>query len=321
LIGFDWLSRIELVELSLPKFGGLVGLLTFLARRFIAGETKEDAVRAVRDLNALGIKTTLDILGENVTSEQMARDLADKYIDVLKTISHEHVKANVSVKLTQMGLDISDFGDIDELSRVELSRADDFCFENVSRIIEAARDRGNFVRIDMEGSPYTQRTLELVYRWAERYDNVGTVIQAMLRRSEDDIAELVRRGIRVRLCKGAYKEPSSVAFQKKEEVNENYLRLMKILLNSGQFHSIATHDNAMIEAARKYADENGIGKDKFEFQMLYGINRSGQVKLAREGYGMLVYVPFGTHWFPYYYRRLRERKENILFILKHLLKG
>ncbi len=282
-----------------------MGLLTFLARRFIAGEKKEDAVRAVRELNALGMKTSLDILGENVTSEAMAKELADKYIDILETINHENIRANVSVKLTQMGLDISD----------------DFCFDNVSRIIEAAGDKGNFVRIDMEGSAYTQRTLDLVYRWAERYDNVGTVIQSMLYRSAVDIAELVSRGIRVRLCKGAYKEPASVAFQKKEQVNENFIKLMKTLLDSGQFHSIATHDNTMIEATKKYADEKGIGKDKYEFQMLYGINRSGQIKLVREGYGMLVYVPFGTHWFPYYYRRLRERKENILFILKHLFKG
>ena len=282
-----------------------MGLLTFLAKRFIAGENKEDAVKAVRELNAQGMRTSLDILGENVTSEKMATDLAATYIDILETIDHENITANVSVKLTQMGLDISD----------------DFCFDNVSRIIETARDKGNFVRIDMEGSAYTQRTLNLVYRWADKYDNVGTVIQAMLLRSASDIAGLISRGIRVRLCKGAYKEPASVAFQKKEHVNENYINLMKALLDSGHFHSIATHDGAMIEATKNYANENGIGKDKFEFQMLYGINRSGQMKLAREGYGMLVYVPFGTHWFPYYYRRLRERKENILFILKHLFKG
>jgi proline dehydrogenase len=190
-----------------------LGLLTILAKRFIVGESKEDAVRAVRDLNALGMKTSLDILGENVTSEQMAADLADKYIDVLETIDHENITANVSVKLTQMGLDISD----------------DFCFDNVSRIIEAARD----------------------FRWADRYDNVGTVIQSMLYRSADDIAKLIRRGIRVRLCKGAYKEPASVAFQKKDDVNANFVTLMKTLLDDGAFHSIATHDNAMIEAAKK----------------------------------------------------------------------
>jgi len=196
-----------------------LGLLTILARRFIAGESKEDAVRAVRDLNALGMKTSLDILGENVTSEQMARDLANKYIDVLETIDHENIRANVSVKLTQMGLDISD----------------DFCFDNVSRIIEAARDRGNFVRIDMEGSDYTQRTLDLVYRWADKYDNIGTVIQSMLYRSAGDIAELKSRGIRVRLCKGAYKEPASKAYQDMATIRTRFLDYMRLLLKEGNY--------------------------------------------------------------------------------------
>jgi proline dehydrogenase len=282
-----------------------LGILTFLARRFIAGETKEEAVRAVRRLNGLDMKTSLDILGENVTSREMARDLADFYIDVLGTIASEKIIANVSVKLTQMGLDIDD----------------EFCYENVGRIITAAGENGNFVRIDMEGSAYTERTLNLVHRWAEKFENVGAVIQSMLYRSENDVRELVRRGIRVRLCKGAYKEPARVAFPKKEQVNENFVALMKILLDSGQFHSVATHDEAMIDATKEYATEKNIGKDKFEFQMLYGINSQGQMRLVSEGYGMLVYVPFGTHWFPYYFRRLRERKENILFILKHLLSG
>jgi proline dehydrogenase len=283
----------------------VLGILTFFAGRFIAGKTKEDAVTAVRKLNESGMKTTLDILGENVSSKEMARDLANRYIDVLETIDSCNISANVSLKLTQMGLDISD----------------EFCYENVGRIIETARRRDNFVRIDMEGSNYTDRTLSLVYRWAEEFDNVGTVIQSMLYRSENDIYELNRRGIRVRLCKGAYKEPASVAFKKKEQVNENFISLMKILLDSGNFHSIATHDDAMITATKKHAEERKISRDRFEFQMLYGINRSGQAKLVSEGYGMLVYVPFGTHWFPYYFRRLRERKENVLFILKHLLRG
>ncbi len=281
-----------------------MGIFTALTKRFIAGETKQDAVNAVRRLNEMGMRTTLDILGENVTSKEMARDLADFYIDVLDTISSEKISANVSLKLTQMGLDISD----------------EFCFENVGRIIKAAKERDNFVRIDMEGSDYTERTLKLVYRWAEEFDNVGTVIQSMLYRSENDIKELNQRGIRIRLCKGAYKEPASVAYPKKEQVNSNFIVLMKLLLDSGYFHAIATHDNAMISATKKYADEQNIGKDKFEFQMLYGINRTVQTELVSEGYGMLVYVPFGTHWFPYYFRRLRERKENILFILKHLFK-
>jgi len=282
-----------------------VGLFTFLAKRFIAGETREEALKEVRRLNELGMRATLDILGENVTSQGMAKELADSYIDLVKAIDKEKVSANVSVKLTQMGLDVSD----------------DFCFENVSRIIETAKACGMFVRIDMEGSNYTERTLRLVHRWAEKYDNVGTVIQAMLIRSEADIKELLRRKIRVRLCKGAYKEPPTVAFPRKDDVNSNYIKLSKMLLDSGIFHSLATHDNAMISAAKNYAVQKGIPKGNFEFQMLYGINRSGQLELAKDGYGMLVYVPFGTHWFPYYYRRLRERKENILFIAKHLFKN
>ena len=281
-----------------------LGIFAFLTKRFIAGETKQDAVNAVRRLNEMGMKTTLDILGENVTSREMAKDLADLYIDVLDTISSEKITANVSLKLTQMGLDISD----------------EFCFENVGRIIKAARKHGNFVRIDMEGSDHTERTLQLVYRWAEEFDNVGTVIQSMLYRSEKDIKELNKSGIRVRLCKGAYKEPASVAFPKKEQVNSNFIALMKLLLDSGAFHSIATHDDAMIAATKKYAEEKNVSRDKFEFQMLYGINRTAQTELVSKGFGMLVYVPFGTHWFPYYFRRLRERKENILFILKHLFK-
>ncbi|MEE9554309.1 MAG: proline dehydrogenase family protein [candidate division Zixibacteria bacterium] len=280
-----------------------MGVLTFFAKRFIAGETKQQAVEAVKALNGMGMKTTLDILGENVSSEKMASDLAERYIEILETIDSMKITANVSLKLTQMGMDISD----------------DFCYENVGRIIETAKQRGNFVRIDMEGSDYTERTLNLVYRWAEKHDNVGTVIQSMLLRSEDDIKELNRRGIGVRLCKGAYKEPASVAFQKKDDVNANFIKLTALLLDSGVFHSIATHDNDMIEAVKKYATLKNIGKDKFEFQMLYGINRVGQKKLVSEGYGMLVYVPFGTHWFPYFYRRLRERKENVFFVLKHFL--
>ncbi len=282
-----------------------MGLFTFLAKRFIAGETKEDAFEAVRRLNKMGMRTTMDILGENVTSSEMATKLADLYIELVHSIDKEKVTANVSVKLTQMGLDVSD----------------QFCYDNVSRIIEAAKSHNSFVRIDMEGTKYTERTLQLVYRWAEKYDNVGTVIQASLYRSEADIKELNRRGIKVRLCKGAYKEPASFAFQKKDDVNSNYIKLMKILLDSGIFHSIATHDGAMVSATKEYAKQKGIDKDKFEFQMLYGINRSGQIQLVKEGYGMLIYVPYGDHWFPYYYRRLRERKENVFFIAKHFFKN
>jgi proline dehydrogenase len=281
-----------------------LGVFTFLARRFIAGENKEEAFNAVRKLNTIGMRTTLDILGENVNSGEMARNLADLYIDLVESIHREKVAANVSLKLTQMGLNVSD----------------DFCYKNVSRIIEAAGKNDMFVRIDMEGSDYTERTLRLVHRWSEDYTNVGAVIQASLYRSEADIMELIRRRIKVRLCKGAYKEPASIAFRRKDDVNANYIKLMKLLLDSGIFHSIATHDDAMITATKEYALLKGISKGRFEFQMLYGINRAAQLALVREDYGMLIYVPFGTHWFPYYYRRLRERKENILFIAKHLFK-
>ena len=281
-----------------------MSVFTVFAKRFIAGETKEDAFAAIRKLNGLGMKTSLDVLGENVSSEKMARDLADTYIKLIDEIYCQKLTANVSIKLTQMGLDISD----------------DFCFENVSRIVESANAHNNFIRVDMEGSDYTERTLQLVHRWAAKYNNIGTVIQAALYRSELDVDELNRRGIKVRLCKGAYKEPATVAFQKKEDVNANYIKLSKKLLDSGIFHSMATHDDTMIQAALQYVREKGITKDKFEFQMLYGINRSGQLQLVKDGYGMLIYVPFGTHWFPYYYRRLRERRENVLFILKHLFK-
>lgn len=281
-----------------------MGVFTFLARRFIAGENKEEAFNAVRKLNTVGMRTTLDILGENVNSGEMARNLADLYIDLVESIHREKVAANVSLKLTQMGLNVSD----------------DFCYKNVSRIIEAAGKNDMFVRIDMEGSDYTERTLRLVHRWSEDYTNVGAVIQASLYRSEADIMELIRRRIKVRLCKGAYKEPASIAFRRKDDVNANYIKLMKLLLDSGIFHSIATHDDAMITATKEYALLKGISKGRFEFQMLYGINRAAQLALVREDYGMLIYVPFGTHWFPYYYRRLRERKENILFIAKHLFK-
>lgn len=281
-----------------------MSVFTIFAKRFIAGETKEEAFAAIRKLNEVGMKTSLDVLGENVNSEKMAHELADFYIKLIEDIFCQKLTANVSIKLTQMGLDISD----------------EFCFENVSRIIEAAKVHNSFIRVDMEGSDYTERTLQLVHRWATKFDNIGTVIQAALYRSAKDVDELNRRKIKVRLCKGAYKEPATAAFQKKDDVNANYIELMKKLLDSGIFHSIATHDEAMIEATKQYASEKGIGKDKFEFQMLFGINRSGQIRLVKEGYGMLIYVPFGTHWFPYYYRRLRERRENVLFILKHLFK-
>lgn len=279
-------------------------LLTFLARRFIAGETAESAVVAVRQLNAMGMNATLDILGENVTSQEKAIRTADRYIELLQTITRTKIDSNISIKLTQMGLDISD----------------DFCHDNVSRILEKAASLGNFVRVDMEGSDYTERTLKLVYRWHEKFGNMGTVIQSYLYRSEMDIAELNKQQIKVRLCKGAYKEPKTVAFQSKDEVNDNFVKLAKMLLKDGNYPAIGSHDGAMIKASIEAANRLGLDKSSFEFQMLYGINRSAQRELVKQGYKMRVYTPFGTHWLPYYLRRLRERKENIIFIAQHLFK-
>lgn len=281
-----------------------MSVLTVFAKRFITGETMESAVEAVRRLNRMGMFATIDILGENVRSQQQATRAADNYINLLKTIAASGIDSHISIKLTQMGLDISD----------------EFCFDNVSRILETAAGLKNFVRVDMEGSLYTERTLNLVYRWHEKYGNVGAVIQAYLYRSEADVAECIRRGISVRLCKGAYREPKEVAFQAKEAVNANFVKLAEMLLKSGHYPAIATHDGKMVEAAIDQANRLNKRNGEFEFQMLYGINRSGQRELVRKGYRMRIYTPFGTHWFPYYLRRLRERKENIFFIMRHFFR-
>ncbi len=282
-----------------------MSFLFIFAKRFVAGEELDAADPVIRALNEKGIMATFDHLGENVSSEQMATEAATSYLDILDTIEKEKLNSNVSLKLTQMGMDMGD----------------EFCLTNVERIVKKAKEKNNFVRIDMEGSAYTQRTLDITYKLFEKYGNVGVVIQAMLIRSEDDVRELIRRGIRVRLCKGAYKEPESIAFKKKEQVNENYVKLMKMLLKEGNYPGIATHDEKIIDECKKFASENNIDRSKFEFQMLYGIRRDLQVELVKEGYNMRVYVPYGKEWFPYFYRRLRERKENVFFVLRNYFKG
>jgi len=281
-----------------------MSILTFLARRFIAGEKIEDALKVIRKLNQNGITTTLDILGENVKSEQEAAQKADNYIQALEMIDKEKLNSHASIKLTQMGLDVSD----------------GFCYDNVSRIFEKAASLNNFVRVDMEGSDYTGRTLDLVYRWHEAFPKMGTVIQAMLFRSLEDIKELNRRKIRVRLCKGAYREPKQIAFQDRRDINTNFLTLTKLLLREGVYPAIGTHDEKLIEATREFAQKEGIGKDKYEFQMLYGIRRGLQLRLTQEGYNVRVYVPYGTHWLPYYLRRLREKRENLLFFISNFFR-
>lgn len=272
--------------------------------RFVAGETLDDAVRAGRHINSEGISITLDHLGESVTSLAEAAEARDVYLRTLEAIHENNIQGNVSLKLTQFGLD--------------LSAAE--CRDNVARLVERAAALSSFVRIDMESSEYTGRTLELVEDLHQRYGSVGTVIQAYLYRSRKDIERLCARGIRVRLCKGAYLEPANVAFPKKADVDRNYVELMQLLLDSGDYPAIATHDEKMIEATKAYATKRGLTPDRFEFQMLYGIRRDLQRRLVSEGYRLRLYVPFGMAWYPYFMRRLAERPANVLFLARNLFR-
>lgn len=282
-----------------------MGLLTYFARAFVAGERVSDAVKAVRKLNEKGIMATLDVLGENVKDVKTAENAVNAYIEVLDVIAKEGLDSNVSLKLTQMGLDI-DYK---------------FCLENIKKIAKKAEETGNFVRIDMEGSFYTQKTLDLFKEVFKDFKNVGIVIQAYLKRSIDDIKDLNRLGAKVRICKGAYKEPHEIAYKKMKEIRENFLKICKLLFENGNYPAIATHDTYLINSGKKMAKEMGKSEKDFEFQMLYGIRPKTQQRLAQEGYRMRVYVPFGTHWLPYFYRRLRERKENVFFVVKNLFKS
>lgn len=282
-----------------------MGLLTYFARAFVAGERVSDAVKAVRKLNEKGIMATLDVLGENVKDVKTAENAVNAYIEVLDVIAKEGLDSNVSLKLTQMGLDI-DYK---------------FCLENIKKIAKKAEETGNFVRIDMEGSFYTQKTLDLFKEVFKDFKNVGIVIQAYLKRSIDDIKDLNRLGAKVRICKGAYKEPHEIAYKKMKEIRENFLKICKLLFENGNYPAIATHDTYLINSVKKMAKEMGKSEKDFEFQMLYGIRPKTQQRLAQEGYRIRVYVPFGTHWLPYFYRRLRERKENVFFVVKNLFKS
>jgi proline dehydrogenase len=280
-----------------------------MSRRFVAGTTVEQALSAAQAVNRLGMGVSLDNLGENVSNAEEARASAQVYHQLLQEIEKRKLQANVSLKLTHMGLDVDE----------NLAR------ELVSGLVaEAGRGNPrNFVRVDMEGSPYTQRTLDFVRQLHEQPGNagvVGAVIQSYLRRSQRDVEQLLAAGIRIRLCKGAYKEPPEIAFQKKSEVDANYVQLTRTLLKSGIYHGIATHDPRMIEAAISFARQEKIAPQSFEFQMLYGIRRDLQQKLVRDGWRMRVYIPFGTEWYPYLMRRLAERPANLLFLLKNLFR-
>ena len=274
------------------------------AQRFVPGEEIAPAIEAARQCNRDGMTVSLDHLGENVLTAENAQRARVSYTDALDRIAAENVDSNVSLKLTHLGLDLGE----------------EFCVEQLAIVTQHAADLGNFVRVDMEGSAYTDRTLQIVRQVRAETDSVGTVIQAYLYRSEQDIRNLLDIGCRIRLVKGAYKEPSQIAFPRKTDVDANFVKLMKILLPSGIYHAMATHDPKMIEATIQFAAEQGITKDKFEFQMLYGIRTDLQARLTRQGYRVRVYIPFGHDWFPYFMRRLAERPANILFFAKNLFR-
>ncbi len=295
---------------SLRNFAERSSLGHRVSSRFVAGTQIADAVRATQAINRAGMSVSIDNLGENVTNPDEARHSAQLYHQILDAIVVNQLNANISLKLTHMGLDVNE----------KLAR------EIVSGLVvkAASMDPPGFVRVDMEGSPYTQRTLDFVHelhRMPGNANSVGTVIQSYLKRSESDVQKLLAEGIRIRLCKGAYKEPAEIAFAAKSEVDANYVKLTKILMKSGIYHGLATHDENMIRAAEEFALREKISSDSFEFQMLYGIRRDLQHSLVRKGWRLRIYIPFGTEWYPYFMRRLGERPANVLFIARNLLRS
>lgn len=278
-----------------------------LTTRFVAGENIEEAIAAIRQINERGCSASFDHLNEAVTEKREAAAETREYLTVLARIEETGINSNVSIKLSQFGLQIDP----------------ELAHRNARTIVAAAASRGNFVRVDMEGSEVTQATIDIFKRLRSEFglNDVGIVLQSYLRRTVDDARELLAIPSRIRICKGAYKEGPEVAFPDKKDVDENYVRVMQLLLSSGIYNGIATHDPKMIEATIDYAYREKIGKEAFEFQMLYGIRRDLQEKLAREGYNVRIYVPYGKHWYPYFMRRLAERPANIWFVMKNLLKG
>ena len=300
--GLLWLSERQ----GVFNFVRRNGLARKFASRFVAGESIDQGVEAARELARRGITASLDLLGESVTAESEAVAARDQYLRMLDQMAASGAEVNVSVKLTQMGLDI----------------AEELCLANMTAILEKAAALHGFVRLDMESSEYTQRTLDFFrHRLFDRFGaHCGVVIQSMLRRSEQDIEDLVAMKARVRLCKGAYLEPPAVAYPDKGDVDRNYIRLMERLLTAGTYPGIATHDEAIIAHARDFVRRQGIGPDRFEFQMLYGVRRDLQERLRKEGFRLRVYIPFGTQWYPYLMRRLAERPANIAFLLGNIMR-
>jgi proline dehydrogenase len=305
------LTRSALIYLSrqqgLKEFAARFRLFKKLTTRFVAGETIAEAAAAIRELNAEGCSASFDHLNESVTNAAEAEGEVTEYRQILARIDETGINSNVSIKLTQFGLELDP----------------ELAYRNARAVVADAARRGNFVRVDMEAAAVTQQTIDIFKRLRAEFglNEVGIVLQSSLRRTYADAEQLVKLPARIRICKGAYLEPPEVAFPDKQDVDENYVRVMQLLLSSGIYHGIATHDPKMIEATIAFSQREGIPKAAFEFQMLYGIRRDLQRQLAKDGYNMRVYVPYGKHWYPYFMRRLAERPANIWFVLKNLLKG
>jgi proline dehydrogenase len=298
-----WLSRQE----GLKDFATRFSFFKKMTTRFVAGDTIDETIPYIRQINAENCTASFDHLNESVESATEAEREVTEYLNILAKIDEQRVRSNVSIKLTQFGLQLDP----------------ELAYRNARRVVEEAHRRGNFVRVDMEDSSVTQMTIDIFKRLRAEFglNDVGIVLQSYLYRTLADAQELIKLPARIRICKGAYLEPPEVAFAEKKDVDANYVKVMQVLLGSGIYHGIATHDPKMIDATINFAMREGIGKEKFEFQMLYGIRRDLQRQLARDGFNMRVYVPYGKHWYPYFMRRLAERPANVWFVLKNLAKG
>lgn len=298
-----WLSGHEGVK----DFAARFSFFKKLTSRFVAGETLDEVVPFIRELNTENCTASFDHLNESVGSAVEAGGEVEEYLKILEKIDQKQLKSNVSIKLTQFGLGLDP----------------ELAYRNARRVVEEAHSRGNFVRVDMEDSNVTQVTIDIFKRLRAEFglNDVGIVLQSYLHRTLADAQEMVKLPARIRICKGAYNEPPEVAFPDKSDVDSNYVKVMQLLLSSGVYHGIATHDPKMIDATIDFATREGIGKEQFEFQMLYGVRRDLQRQLSRDGFNMRVYVPYGKHWYPYFMRRLAERPANIWFVMKNVLKG
>jgi proline dehydrogenase len=298
-----WLSQRE----GLKDFATRFRFFKKLTTRFVAGDSIDEVIPFIRQLNSENCTASFDHLNESVGSAAEAEQEVTEYLNILAKIDESRIRSNVSIKLTQFGLGLDP----------------ELAYRNARRIVEEANRRGNFVRVDMEGADVTQVTIDIFKRLRAEFglNDVGIVLQSYLYRTYADAQELVKLPARIRICKGAYSEPPEVAFPDKKDVDANYVKVMQLLLASGTYHGIATHDPKMIDATIDFVKREGIGKEKFEFQMLYGIRRDLQRQLARDGYNVRIYVPYGKHWYPYFMRRLAERPANVWFVMKNLAKG